>query len=96
MEMFSKMGININDEASLTNFDATTMAKISEARSEMNFNNRMINNSTMSKEDKLKIEEEESHQDQPYLKVDTNKPHLSNLNEDPFLSRKVNYSLDKE
>lgn len=28
-------------------------------------------------------------------KIDTSKPHLSNLNEDPQLSRKINYSIDK-
>lgn len=29
-------------------------------------------------------------------KVDKNKPHLSNLNQDPQLSRKINYSIDRE
>ena len=29
-------------------------------------------------------------------KVDKNKPHLSNLNQDPQLSRKINYSIDQE
>lgn len=28
-------------------------------------------------------------------KVDVKKPHLSNLNQDPQLSRKINYSIDK-
>lgn len=30
------------------------------------------------------------------VKVDNSKPHISNLNEDPQLSRKINYSLDRE
>lgn len=29
-------------------------------------------------------------------KVDLNRPHLSNLNQDPQLSRLINYSIDKE
>lgn len=28
-------------------------------------------------------------------KVDISKPHLSNLNQDPQLSRKINYAIDK-
>ena len=28
--------------------------------------------------------------------VDTDRPHLSNLNQDPQLSRVINYSIDKE
>ncbi len=28
--------------------------------------------------------------------VDKSKPHFSNLNEDPQLSRKINYSINKE
>lgn len=95
MEMFSKMGININDEASLSKFDEKTMAQLTEARSEMNFNNQMMNSYSMSKEEKIKHEEEERAANQPYTRVDISKPHLSNLNEDPFLSRKICYSIDK-
>ena len=29
-------------------------------------------------------------------KVDLERPHLSNLNQDPQLSRRINYSIDKE
>lgn len=29
-------------------------------------------------------------------KVDKTRPHLSNLNQDPQLTRKINYSIDKE
>jgi hypothetical protein len=29
-------------------------------------------------------------------KVDKTKPHLSNLNQDPQLTRKINYGIDKE
>lgn len=57
MEMFSKMGININDEASLSKFDETTMAKLNEARSEMNFNNQVMNSYSMTKSEKIKHEE---------------------------------------
>lgn len=96
MEMFNKMGININDEASMGKFDESTMAKINEARSEMNFNNKVMDSYSMSKSDKLKHEEEQRGDDQPYTKIDITKPHLSNLNEDPFLSRKICYSLDKD
>ena len=29
-------------------------------------------------------------------KVDQHRPHLSNLNQDPQVSRRINYSIDKE
>ncbi len=35
------------------------------------------------------------HEGEDYHKIDTKKPHLSNLNQDPQLSLKVKYSIDK-
>ncbi len=41
MEMFSKIGININDQA--------TIAKINDAKSQLSYNNLVMNNYSMSK-----------------------------------------------
>jgi hypothetical protein len=62
----------------------------------MNYNNQMMNNYSMSKEEKIQHAFEERGHDQPYKRIDTSKPHLSNLNEDPFLSRKIIYSIDRD
>jgi hypothetical protein len=42
--------------------------------------------------EKKKFEEDNEEEDQ---KIDVKKPHLANLNQDPQLSRKVKYSIDK-
>jgi hypothetical protein len=52
-----------------------------------------MNDMTMTKKEKLKHEEEEFHAE---VKFDKTQPHLSNLNEDPQLSRKINYTINKE
>mgnify|MGYP002361709947 FL=1 len=44
-----------------------------------------------TKEDKKKHEKEEENN--YAVKIDFSKPHMSNLNEDPQLSRKINYAL---
>lgn len=88
------MGVNINDESSFAKFDPKTLAEITEAKSEMNFNNQVMSSYSMTRSEKIKHEEEE-RADNPYTRVDTSKPHLSNLNEDPFLSRKICYAIDK-
>ena len=49
---------------------------------------------TMTKKQKLKHEQEQFKSES--AKFDKSKPHLSNLNEDPQLSRKINYDIDKE
>jgi hypothetical protein len=36
------------------------------------------------------------HEDEDFQRIDIKKPHLANLNQDPQLSRKVKYSIDKE
>ena len=54
----------------------------------------MMNDMTMTKKQKLEQEHDEIISD--IHKVDKNKPHLSNLNPDPQLSRKINYSIDTE
>lgn len=53
----------------------------------------MMNDMTMTRGEKLKQEHEEIISD--VHKVEKNRPHLSNLNQDPQLSRKINYSIDK-
>lgn len=58
MEMFNKMGININDEASFAKFDESTLAKINEAKSEMNYNNQVMNSYAMTKDEKIKQEKQ--------------------------------------
>lgn len=58
----------------------------------MRYNSEVMNDMTMTKKEKIKHEEEEFHSE---AKFDKTKPHLSNLNEDPQLSRKINYLIDK-
>lgn len=41
-------------------------------------------------------ENQQKHDDFKFQKVDLDKPHLTNLNEDPLLTRKVQYSLGEE
>lgn len=53
-----------------------------------------INDRETSKTDKKKHEKEE--EDAYAVKIDLTKPHLSNLNEDPQLSRKINYLLEPQ
>lgn len=52
-----------------------------------------MNDYETSKTDKKKQEEQEEIQ---YAHIDLSQPHLSNLNEDPQLSRRVNYALAQE
>lgn len=54
----------------------------------------MMNDMTMTRKEKLE-QEHDTHGISDIHKVDTKKPHLSNLNQDPQLSRKINYSIDK-
>ena len=53
-----------------------------------------MNDYSKTKEEKLMIEKEE--ETEYGSKLDTSRPHISNLNEDPQLSRKINYSIDTE
>lgn len=56
----------------------------------------MMNDITMSTKEKLEMEHDSSYPISDVTKVDRNKPHLSNLNQDPQLSRKINYSINNE
>lgn len=86
LEMFSNIGVTIKDEA--------TLAKFQEIQSELKFNTQMIDHSSMTKQDREKIEEESSRMTKiQEPKIDMSKPHLTNLNEDPQLSQKIFYSI---
>ena len=61
-------------------------------KDQMDANEKYINDQTKSAEEKIK-EFDEQFQEQV---VDTNLPHLSNLNEDPQLNGKVLFPLLKE
>ena len=50
----------------------------------------------MSTKEKLEQENQNMTKITDINNVDTNRPHLSNLNQDPQLSRMINYSIDKE
>ena len=75
------------------------MTKFQEIQSELKFNNAIITTSSMSKEEREKIIEVESTKMSNIgtnNKINLSKPHLTNLNEDPQLSQKIFYSLEKE
>ena len=61
-------------------------------KDQMDANEKYINDQTKSAEEKIKEFDEQFHEEV----VDTNLPHLSNLNEDPQLNGKVLFPLLKE
>ena len=54
----------------------------------------MMNDRTMTR--KQKLEQENDGVITEVHKVDKSKPHLSNMNQDPQLTRKINQSIDKQ
>jgi len=64
---------------------------LKEAKEQQRYVNETIADREATKEDKKKHEEIE--ESKYAAKVDLSKPHISNLNEDPQLSRKINYPL---
>jgi hypothetical protein len=75
------------------NIFSQQLQELNEAKEELRFNSEMMNDMTMTKKEKLKHEEEEFKSES--ANFDKSRPHLSNLNEDPQLSRKINYEIDK-
>lgn len=67
------------------------LKQFNEAKEQQRYVDQKISDRQTSKTVKKKIEEDEEHN--YAIKIDTSKPHISNLNEDPQLSRKVNYLL---
>jgi hypothetical protein len=65
----------------------------SEAEAQLKFLAEKDHDYSTTRNEKKKIEEEQEEEDQ---RVDLKRPHLANLNQDPQLSRKVKYSIDKE
>ena len=65
--------------------------EIMEMRAQLNANQRMIDDSKKTAEQKLQDIDAEF----AFEKVDTTKPYLANLNEDPQLDMKVLYTLDR-
>ena len=68
------------------------MEQMKQVKEEQQYLSGQINDRETSKDDKKmhEMQEEKSYAS----KVDVTQPHLSNLNEDPQLSRKVNYLLE--
>lgn len=77
------MGVN------LSTLDESTLQRLNDAKSEMNYNNERLGDYNMTRSEKL--EKAESMVD----KFDESQAHIVNLNEDPMLSRKMKYPLDK-
>ena len=81
-EMFKKLSMGVTPEM---------LEQFNEAKQQQRYVDETINDRETSKVDKKKHEKEE--EDAYAVKIDLTKPHLSNLNEDPQLSRKINYLL---
>jgi ATP-dependent 26S proteasome regulatory subunit len=64
-----------------------------EAEAQLKFLAEKDHDYSTTRTEKKKMEEEQEEEDQ---QVDLKRPHLANLNQDPQLSRKVKYSIDKE
>lgn len=60
-----------------------------EAQAQLKFISEKEQDYEMPKNERRKTEEPVDS----YVRIDESKPHLANLNQDPQLSRKVNYSL---
>ena len=88
-EMFNKIsqGLGIEPEK---------LKEFNDAKEQLRFNTEMMNDYSMSKSEKLENEQKQSSQLSELSSVDVSKPHFSNLNEDPQLSRIINYSIDQE
>ena len=65
--------------------------QFNEAKQQQRYVDETINDRETSRTEKKKHEAEE--EDAYAARIDLSQPHLSNLNEDPQLSRKVNYLL---
>jgi hypothetical protein len=65
-----------------------------EAEAQLKFLAEKNNDYSTTRIEKKKIEED--NEEENYQKIDVKRPHLANLNQDPQLSRKVKYTIDKE
>lgn len=82
-EMFTKFNMG--------NISPDMLEQLKEAKEQQRYVNETIADREATKEDKKKQEQQE--ESNYAAKIDTSRPHMSNLNEDPQLSRKINYSL---
>jgi hypothetical protein len=80
-EMFKKLSMGITPEM---------VEQLNETKQQQRYIDEKMNDYETSKTDKKKQEEQEEIQ---YAHIDLSQTHLSNLNEDPQLSRRVNYAL---
>lgn len=69
------------------------LEQLREAKDQERYVNETIADRETTKEAKKKHEEEEEIN--YAARVDKSKPYISNLNEDPQLSKKINYGLDR-
>ena len=84
-QMFKKLSI-----------DSNNMEEFNEAKEQLRFNAEMMKDYEMTTKEKLQQENQNMAKITDINNVDTSRPHLSNLNQDPQLSRMINYSIDKE
>lgn len=87
-EMFKKLSQGLG-------IDPKKLEEFNDAKQELEFSTAMIQNISMTKAEKLQNEKEQTLLNN-VSKTDITKPHLSNLNEDPQLSRRINYSITDE
>lgn len=73
------------------NISPDMLEQLKEAKEQQRYVNETIADREATKEDKKKHEQQE--ESKYAVKIDTSRPHMSNLNEDPQLSRKINYSI---
>ena len=76
--------------------DSNNMEEFNQAKEQLRFNAEMMKDYEMTTKEKLEQENKNMAKITDINTVDTTRPHLSNLNQDPQLSRMINYSIDKE
>ena len=86
--MFKKLQMGLG-------IDSSKMEQYNDAKEQLRFNNMMMNEVTMTKQEKLE-HENETNKNNELTKVDKSRPHLFNLNQDPQLSQRIFYSIDNQ
>ena len=86
--MFKKLSMGLD-------FDPAKLEEMRDAQEQLKFNTMMVDNLSLTKEER-KENEKKWNDEFSSNKIDESKPHLSNLNQDPMLSQKIKYSLDKD
>lgn len=87
-EMFKKLSMGLG-------MDPSQLEDYQDVKEQLRYNNMMMNDMTMTKQEKLE-HESEMGQAAEVNKVDKTKPHIYNLNQDPQLSKKIFYGINEE